>query len=242
MIIILVQGSSIFANAFRENIQELAKKTKDPTLAKEDGYPICIPTALPPFDYRNGMRVELETRDLSKQYVYEAIGLGSGSLNMVIAKSGSGKTAFAIQTACAIAQRFRSSFVIHFDLENGTNKMRIKNLSGWNTAAIADKYWLKSGSIGADMIKKILLDHAKMKIAMSLTNPLESTYFTGTYDLDGNPVYELVPTVCIIDSIPMIYEVDESGESNNMTGNIMLVLKLFNCWNDDKNQISIEAA
>jgi RecA/RadA recombinase len=212
----IITGGSLFANAFREDVVELGKKLKDPSLAKEDGYPICIPTTLTPFDYRNGMKVCLETRDQMAEYQYDAIGLGTGSLNMLIGKNGCAKTAAAIQMGCGIAQRFPSSFVTHLDMENGTNKMRVKNLSGWNSGMIDDKYFIKSGPLPIETVKKLVIAQAESKLRLRIQYPDLTTYFTGTYDVNGNKVYEMVPTVIILDSVPMLYE--SSGEMSNMDG------------------------
>lgn len=218
-IILEDQEDSLFAGLFREGLEELAKATKDPTLLKEDGFPIAIPSSFTPFDYRNGMKVKLDTTDGNTQFIYDALGLATGSLNMYLGKNGSGKTAMAIQKACSIAQRFKNSFIFHFDLERGTNKMRILNLSGWSSKMLK-KYWLKSGAMSIEMITKIILEHADQKRKAAILNPAEAMYFTGTYDVEGKKVYEMVPTICILDSVPMLYSAGKDGKKDENTSNM----------------------
>lgn len=211
---------SLFAQDFRSDIQELAKKTKDPSLAKEEGYPICYPTTFLPLDYRNGLRVSYRTIDEQINYSYDAIGMNAGRLSMFVGKNGSGKTALAIQMAASIVQRFRNSVVIHLDPETGTNKMRISNLTGWSARAIEEKYILSSNINTPDSVKTVITRHCRNKLLQAVNNPKESCYFTGLYDIYNKPIYEIIPTVFIIDSIPMLYKGAEEGESSNMTAAI----------------------
>ena len=157
---------SLLADGFREDMQELAKKTKDPSLAAEDGYPILIPTTFPPFDYRNGMMVDFNTVDDKFHVQYPTAGLGSGSMVMFIGLNGSGKTAAAIQMATSIAGRFKNSIVIHDDLERGTNKMRVKILSGWTSQMIERKYILRSRSSTSQNFKQSIYRHIQRKLQL----------------------------------------------------------------------------
>lgn len=199
-------------------MQELAKKTKDPSLAKEDGYPICYPTSFLPLDYRNGLKVSYESMDMNTRYTYDAIGINSGAMVMFIGKNGSGKTAIAIQAATSIAQRFKNSCVLHLDLERGTNKMRIKMLSGWDALTIQNKYILSSNINTPETVKQTIVMHCKNKLLAAANNPSEACYFTGLYDMMGQPIYELVPTIVLLDSIPMLYKGNEEGATNQIVG------------------------
>lgn len=209
---------SLFMEEFRADMNDLAKKTKDPSLAMETGYPICLPTSFLPFDYKNGLEVSYQHTSGECLYKYDAIGINGGSLIMFIGKNGSGKTAIAIQMATSIAQRFANSAVIHYDLEKGTNKMRIAMLSGWNSTMIENKYFLTRNINTIEMIKRSVIMHCKSKL-MAVANKTEGAkYFTGILDIYGRPVYEIVPTFVILDSIPMLYRGNEEGESSNMEG------------------------
>lgn len=212
------ETTNLLSAGFREDMKELAKKTKDPSLAIEEGYPILIPTTFTPFDYKNGMMVDLTTVDEKFHYTYPTAGLGSGSMVMFIGLNGSGKTALAIQMATSIVGRFKNSIVIHDDLEKGTNKMRVKLLSGWSSAMIESKYILRSRSSTSNNFKQSIFTHIKRKLELVDQYPDEMTYFTGTYDVYGKPVYEIIPSVYILDSLPMLQDVDNDEKAfMNMT-------------------------
>ena len=212
--LVLDETTNLLSAGFRDSMQELAKKTKDPSLAMEDGYPILIPTTFTPFDYKNGMMVDLTTVDDKYHYTYPTTGLGSGSMVMFIGLNGSGKTALAIQMATSIVGRFRNSVVIHDDLERGTNKMRIKLLSGWSSAMIENKYILRSKSSTAKNFKQSIFTHINNKLQLVQQYPDQMMYNTGTFDVYGKPVYEIVPSVYILDSLPMLQDVDSADEKS----------------------------
>ena len=209
-------GVNLLSSGFREDMQELAKKTKDPSLAMEDGYPILIPTTFPPFDYRNGLMVDMDTVDNKTHITYPTMGLGAGSMVMFIGLNGSGKTAAAINLATSITGRFRHSIVIHDDPEKGTNKMRVKILSGWSSAMIENKYILRSKSTTIDNFKNSIYKHIERKLQLVQQYPSEMMYNTGVLDVHGNPVYEIIPSVYILDSLPMLQDIDKVDEKSIM--------------------------
>ena len=112
------------ATAFREQV----KKTKDLTQINEMTYSVSYPTGFLPLDFANGY--VMETKEQQGQYKFQ-LGLSDGSINMVIADSGVGKTTFVCQAACNIIKPFKTSAIFFEEAEVGANIHRIKFLSGF---------------------------------------------------------------------------------------------------------------
>lgn len=197
-------GLSLFAEEFRTEINEIAKKTKDPSLASEQQLPISYLTTFLPLDYMNGMRVTNEMYTDDKVIVYDSLGLSAGSINMFIGPPGCGKSTFAIQAATAITQRFKNSVILHEDLETATSKSRIRTISGWNSRHIQNKYIIRDEGISTDSFHKRVQLHCEQKLKLYKERPEDVTYFTGLIDIHGKPVYRLIPTVVILDSLPLL--------------------------------------
>lgn len=83
-----ITTDSLLINEFRETLNDMSKKMKDPNIADEVGYPISYATSFLPFDYRNGIRVNTMHMYEDIEYIYDSVGIGEGSINMVIGKTG----------------------------------------------------------------------------------------------------------------------------------------------------------
>lgn len=210
---------SLLATDFREEMQAMAKKFKDPGLCDEQGYPISYPTGFFPFDYRNGLRVYTSHMTEDVSYVYDSIGIGEGSIVMVIGKTGTAKTTWVIQTAAGIVQRFPNSVIIHDDIESGTNKSRISNITGWDSRRIQNQYILRDKGINSDNFFTRVKTHCDRKVELAEKMPNELTYFTGIIDIYGKPVYQIIPTVYILDSLPLLVPKDMT-EEEKIAGNM----------------------
>ena len=162
---------------------------------------ICYPTGFISFDYRNGYLVEV--RDLKEVLIksYPAIGIVGGTFITVAGKPGTAKTTWAIQAASNIVKPFvDNAFVQHYDLEQALNYTRIKNVNLMTQQELDDKYILKQEkNYIEDIFKAIMLIGFEKE-----TNKVDYTYDTGWVDEFNRPIKAYVPTVVIIDSIPLI--------------------------------------
>lgn len=191
---------SFLAAAFRSE----TKKLKDPAMSSEVSVPIGYPTTFLPLDYRNGMYNVVESVIDDTTYENYSIGVGDGSIIQLIGKAGTAKTTFAMQMATSIVAPFKNSVVIHDDLERGASKTRIANVTGWRPRRIEQQYILRQSGITAENFYARVKLHCDMKIQGAIANPEELTYFTGLYDSQKKPVYKIIPSVYILDSLALL--------------------------------------
>ena len=204
---------------FEKVTTELGKKLKDPTLAQRATYPISYPTTFLPLDFANGIRSEVTELNKDITYIYDSIGIGEGSINMFVGKTGSGKTTICEQIAASIAGRFKYSHILHDDLENGASLSRIGILTGWDSRRLYKNYILKQGGITSNVFYNRIKAYCDLKLRLVIEHPEAYTYFTGTFDVTGKPVFKPIPTVWIMDSLALLAP-GEMSEEEKVTGNM----------------------
>lgn len=194
---------SILMNEYRGMMSDLAKKYKDPSLSQEMSFPVSYPTSILPLDYMNGIRSYITELDRDITYNYDSIGIEEGSIVMLVGKPGCGKTSLAIQAATSIARRYPESIILHEDAEGGTSIPRILSLSGWTTRELIKQYSPRNSGINSDSFFERVNSFCQKKIELAEQYP-ELKYFTGIIDYEGKPVYKLVPSFVILDSLAML--------------------------------------
>lgn len=215
-----IATSSLLIEQTRETLADMAKKMKDPSIADEVGYPIGYPTTFLPFDYRNGLRVTTTHMYKDIEMIYDSIGIGSGSMNMVIGKTSTAKTTFLTQAVTSMMLPFLGrTMLLYYDLEGGTSKPRMQIVTGWNSRLIEQHIILKQRGINSESFFTQVSDHCNKKLKMALTNPDMMTYDTGLYDMYGKRKFELVPTFVILDSLPLLVPKDMT-EDEKVSGNM----------------------
>ena len=182
-----------------ERYREVISKHKDVRMKQEADADVQYPTGFPSFDFINGTKITSKDPN-GNPIQYYSVGIVDGSLCMFIGRSGCGKTTFAVQVAAHIAQQFKSSCVFHDDIEGGITTLRRATLTGWNTEILQEKYRVRNSGITAENVYESLVTIKDLKLA----NYGEYEYDTGLYDLYGNKIYKLEPTLYILDSIAML--------------------------------------
>jgi RecA/RadA recombinase len=187
-------------------MSKLLRKFRDE--AKDVGKSKILPsysTGFPGLDYRNGY-VD-KNGELS-------LGVEGGKFIMFIGKSGVGKTTCAIQVAANIVAPFEDGLIVHMDYERATNPERVRKIIGWSEEDVKNKYEHKNTGIYAETIDSVVRQMYDMK--MSMFNELK--YDTGAVDeVTGAPIFELPPSVVIMDSIPFVapQKIDEQAKTDN---------------------------
>lgn len=160
--------------------------------------PVAYTTGFLPLDYMNGQRVCVYNDAGEVTEEYDSVGF-IGSLIMMIADSGLGKTTLTEQMAVEIVSQFDDSFVIHEDAEQASHINRVKNITGRDAMWIKNHYAIYQDTHTENVVDRFM-DHAKMK----LNNRKQWEYDTGLKDVYGNKITKLKPTVVIIDSLAML--------------------------------------
>ena len=197
----------LLSMAFREQ----AKKTKDIAQISEMNYNVSYPTGFLNLDFANGY-----IQEVNGERRFE-LGISDGSMNMLIADSGVGKTTLATQIACNIIKQFDNAVCFYEQAEVGTNIQRIKNLTGFNdNEEFSNRFIIRDSGITIQSLFK----RVKQVYDIKISHASEYTYDTGLKDMKGQNVVKYIPTVFIIDSVKMVMTDAnmERDESTNMDG------------------------
>lgn len=162
-------------------------------------YDVCYPTGFINFDALNGYK-SIAYNDKGEGYEVTHLGILDGSYTKLIGRSGSGKSTFAVQAGFNIINQFPDSDMLILSLEGGITIPRLETLTGLIGEDLNKRVKFRNSDITAesiyDEIYKIYEDKKK--------NANNLLYDTGMRDSKGLPIMKFIPTVVIIDSIPMI--------------------------------------
>lgn len=188
--------SALLKDLFKEKVS----KMKDKSLSLEAQTMVGYPTGISTLDYKNGTEIVAQDMEGNTIDKYDSLGFQNGSMNTIIGKSGSGKTAFAVKAAATIVDPFPNAMIIHDDIEAGTNTQRIRQLTGWNNPTILRKYLRRDAGITAENFYQRIKILADGKLEKADTY----TYDTGLLDEFGETIHMLEPTVVILDSLALL--------------------------------------
>lgn len=150
------------------------------------------------FDFLNGS--VMYVNNVQTPYKYYVVGLTDGSMNMVIGRSGCGKTTFAVQAGCNIIRDYETSEMYHDDIEGGISEARRLTLSKFDPEMIKDKYHYRNAGITAENF----YERVKMIADIKLNNREQFLYDTGYDDIYGERIYKMEPTVYLLDSVALL--------------------------------------
>jgi len=183
---------------------------------KEATGDILYPTGFLNFDFLNGYIADGMMPD-GRKYKYYNIGISDGSINMVISRSGGGKTTLCAQMAANIIRPFPQSFIIEENVEAGLDYTRRIALSGFSKEEIQNRYVIHNEGISIE----VFFNNIKTHIDEKVKNKDKWIYDTGHFDIYGNPIYKYMPTVVILDSLAMISStsiLEDDEVAGNMSG------------------------
>lgn len=186
------------ASLLSERFRETVSKHKDVRMREESNASVAYPTGFLNFDFMNGTAVHVKSEE--RDFTYSSVGIQDGCLVMVIGRSGCGKTTWVVQSGSNIVRPFKSSCIFHDDIEGGITEPRKELLSGFHDNELREKYLSRNTGINAENF------YERLKIIhdLKLENRQEFEYDTGKYDVRGNRIYKLEPTVYILDSIALL--------------------------------------
>lgn len=168
---------------------------------------IGYPTKLLPLDFRNGYQVNVCDKKGNVIRRWANVGLFGGSFITVAGKPGVAKTAFCVKAAAEICRPFEQAEIYHLDLEGSSNISRLMTLTQYDYKEMESKYHYMKDYHYIEDIFQLICTMAELK----LTNKEDFSVKTNKLDEFGNMEKQLVPTVVIIDSIPMLVTKDLEG-------------------------------
>ena len=185
-----------------ENFNEKAKKSKVAGTNSEAEFDVAYSTGFLAMDFINGTTIHVESKE--RNFSYTSAGIVDGSCNTIIGRSGSGKSTLLMQICGNIVRPFiekeMDTMLLIDDLEGSLPQVRKEFLLGLSQEQL-DKY-VESRNTG--ITTENLFDRLKIIHDTKLENKKHYTYDTGCFDTYGNRIFKLVPTVYVVDSLPLL--------------------------------------
>lgn len=199
-----------------EQFRAIAAKSKDISMSGEAKSDVGYPTGFLNFDFMNGY-IATSINNISQEAEeYYITGITDGSLNMIIGRSGCGKSTFCAQVAANIVRKFKTSCIFEDSTEGcGMTWQRREQFSGWHGEELHERYVVRNTGITIEN----LYQRIKMIKDIKLGNPEAYEYDTGKFDDRGNPIRLFEPTVYIIDSLAMLMP-EDMMEEDEMSGSM----------------------
>ena len=189
---------SLLMNNFRKEIS----KSKDAGAKASAEFDVMYSTGFLGVDYLNGTVVHV--KDKNKEYSYNSCGVVDGSTNTIIGRSGSGKSTFLMQISGNIVRPFidknMPTGLFIDDIEGSLPAARKSFLLGLTEEESLEYLDMRNSGITTENLLKRIKTIASDK----LNNRKEYEYDTGLCDINGNRIFKLVPTVYVVDSLPML--------------------------------------
>lgn len=120
-------------------------------------------------------------------------GISNGRIIQIIGKSGSGKSTLAAQIGCSIINRYENGLLYYYDFEKGTDKNRIRSVSGMTESQFDEKITMLKTDISTEKVLRTLYKIKEFKKAHE--KELLVNNENGIKDENGDIVKVLVPTV-----------------------------------------------
>ena len=214
---------------FREKVSKL----KDTGVNRSAEFDVMYSTGFLSIDYLNGTVVHVNGED--RQFTYNSTGIVDGSANSIIGRSGSGKSTLTIQIAGNIVRPFIMKGLpvgLYIDdIEGSLPFVRKEFLLGLTQEQLAKYVDVRNSGITTEnLYMRIQALHD-----IKLKDRKKYEYDTGLFDTYGHRIFKLVPTIYVIDSLPLLLpeqlaEDDELGGSMSASSiaksNTMLIKKI----------------
>lgn len=192
-----------------EKFESKMAKMKDKSINQKASFDVMYSTGFLSIDYLNGTVIYVEDKKNGREFSYNSCGIVDGSTNTIIGRSGSGKSTLITQITTGIIHPFvaQGNEEVHVyidDIEGSLPEARKYFLLNV-TPEEAEKYVSirNTGITSQNLYQRIQYLH-DLKIEESD----KYMYDTGLFDLEGNRIYKYVPTVYLVDSLPMLLPKD----------------------------------
>lgn len=198
---------------FRTKISKL--KTAGVSAVAE--FDVLYPTGFLNIDYLNGTVVHVESEE--RTFTYNSVGIVDGSTNSVIGRSGSGKSTLITQMAGNIIKPFikkkMNTGLYIDDIEGSLPQVRKEFLLGLTPDQISEYVEVRNSGITTENVyQRIQAIHD-----IKLENKKDFQYDTELFDTYGNRIFKMIPTVYMIDSLPMLLP-EDVAEKEELSGSM----------------------
>lgn len=194
-----------------ENFRTKVSKMKTSGINNNADFDVMYSSGFLALDYLNGTVVHVQSKD--RNFTYNSTGIVDGSTNTIIGRSGSGKSTLITEIAGNIIRPFIKSGhegvgLFIDDIEGSLPFVRKEFLLGLSPEEIENFVVVRNNGITTENVYQRISSIHDIKIQ----DKKKYEYDTGLYDTYGNRIYKLIPTVYIIDSLPMLLPEDLSDD------------------------------
>lgn len=190
-------------------------KSKDYRMKVEEEFPVGYSTGFLSFDFRNGCIVHVNAPDKNIMTDYYSVGLTDGSFNMIIGRSGCGKSTWLVQTFANVIRNYETSCAFLDSIEGGMTVPRREALTGFYGEELDKRFIVRNTGITIENF----YERIRMIHDMKLSHREDFEYDTSLYDNRGNRIFKLEPTMYGLDSLALIMSetyADEDELSGSM--------------------------
>lgn len=193
--------------AFREKSGKSKKKIR------EAEFDVMYSSGFLAIDYLNGTVVHVESKE--RNFTYNSVGIVDGSTNTVIGRSGSGKSTLLTQICGNIIRQFDNACLYYDDIEGSLPQVRKEFLLGLTQEELERKVFFRNTGITTENV----FENIKNIHDIKCQNRKDFEYDTGLFDTYGNRIFKLVPTVYMLDSLPMLMP-EELADKDELGGSM----------------------
>lgn len=186
----------LLTEMFRNEVQNC----KEYGMKMEAEFDVQYSTGFLNLDYLNGQSIHVIDTDRNIEYDYDSIGILDGSINLVIGRSGCGKSTFIKQASGNIIRPFPLGCIFEDSIEGGITRRRDEILTGMSPDELNTKMIVRNAGISTETFYRSI----KIIYDKKMQNINDFRYDTGLFDSRGNRIFKLQPTVYILDSLAML--------------------------------------
>lgn len=198
-------------SAFREKVS----KCKTSGVNSEASFDVMYSTGFLSIDYLNGTQIYVQSKD--RNFTYNSTGIVDGSTNTIIGRSGSGKSTLISQIAANIIRPFIDAGLptglYVDDIEGSLPEVRREFLLNMTPEEIEKYTDVRKFGITTENV----YDRIKALSDLKKKERKAFEYDTGLFDTYGNRIYKMVPSVYLIDSLPMLLP-DDLADDDELGG------------------------
>lgn len=193
-----------------ESFRSKVSKIKDTGINRSAEFDVMYSTGFLAIDYLNGTTVHVKSKD--RNFSYNSVGVVDGSANTVISRPSSGKSTLLTQIAGNLVRPFIKkglpTGLYIDDIEGSLPEARKEFLLGLTREEIEEYVDIRNTGITTENVFQRIQSIHEIKTK----NRKDYEYDTGLYDTNGNRIFKLVPTLYLLDSLPMLLPQDLSDD------------------------------
>lgn len=211
-----------------DRFRDVVAKEKDARLKSEATYDVQYPTGFMDLDYNLGQKISVYDNMGNVIATYDSIGIVDGSINMVVGRTGCGKSTFCKQVAGNIVRPFPTASIFEDSVEGGVTGRRNEILLNMTPQEVHSRLHMRNEGVTSEAFFK----RFKTIFDIKMNERDKFLYDTGKRDSMGNPIIKLEPTVYILDSLAVLVpeklaEEEEVSGQMSTTAAAKLLARIF---------------